>query len=398
MEMIIKPEFKGTVSKNPHPFGCKESVRRQIEYVESKGPVKGAKKALIIGSSSGYGLATRIVSAFGCGADTIGISFELGVSDKRVGTAGWWNNIWVKEFAEKKGLLAKNFVGDAFGMEMKKAVIDYIKKEFGGKVDLVVYSLASGRRTDPIDGKTYMSALKSIDGAIEANTIDLTTETIVAGKMEKATEEDIFNTVKVMGGEDWKLWMKMLLEAGVLAEGCITTAYSYEGPKAMYPIYEGGTIGAAKRDLEKKAFEINDLMKKVDGEGFVSVCKALVTKASAYIPLFPIYCSILYKVMKENKTHEDCIGQIERLVVDMVYGDKRVVDAKGRVRGDNLEMVPAVQAEVEALMSKVSNENLHSCSDIEGFMQEFLELNGFGFSNIDYDIPVDVDALAKLNY
>ena len=396
--MIVKPEFRGAISKNPHPLGCRECVKKQIEYVQSQPKFSGPKKALIIGSSSGYGLATRIVSAFGAEADTIGVSFELGVSDKRLGTAGWWNNIWFKEFAEKRGLIAKNFVGDAFGNELKQQVINYIKNEFGGKVDLIIYSLASGRRTDPIDGKTYSSALKSIGGEVNSTTIDLTTRQIVPSKMGQATEEDVYNTIKVMGGEDWKLWMEALIAADVLSPGCITTAYSYEGPKATYKIYEGGTIGAAKRDLESKAFEINALLKPLGGEGFVSVCKALVTKASAYIPLFPIYASILYKVMKENGTHENCVAQIERLMTDMIYGSKRITDAKGRVRPDNLEMIPEVQAKVEQLMNEVTNDNLESTSDFEGFMQEFMELNGFGFDSIDYDQPVDVEALAKLTY
>lgn len=398
--MIIKEEYNGAVCKNPQPYGCKEAIKKQIKYVEGKGKFNGAKKALIIGASSGYGLATRISIGFGAEADTIGVSFEVGTSEKRpTATAGWWNNIWFKELAESKGRIAKNFVGDAFSNDMKKSVIDYIKEEFGGKVDLVVYSLASGRRTDPIDGKTYMSALKSIDGEVVASTIDITTKQIVDGKMEKATQEDIYNTVKVMGGEDWKLWIEFLSEAGVLAEGCKTTAYSYEGPKAMYPIYEGGTIGAAKRDLEKTAIEINGFLNdKVEGEAFVSVCKALVTKASAFIPLFPIYCSILYKVMKANGTHEDCIAQIERLLVDMVYGNKRNVDSKERVRADNLEMIPEVQAKVEKIMDSITSKTLMSESDFKGFLQEFSQLNGFGFDKVNYDEDIDLDEISSLNY
>ncbi len=397
-QMIIKSEFKGAVSKNPHPLGCKEAVRRQIEYVKMNGKFKGPKKVLIIGASSGYGLATRISAAFGSCADTIGVSFELGISEKRIGTAGWWNNIWFKEFAEEKGLKAKNFVGDAFGDKMKQQVIDYIKTEFGGKVDLVVYSLAAGRRTDPKDGKTYTSALKNRDQEISAATIDMSTQKLVMSKMEKATQEDIDNTVKVMGGEDWKLWIEALKEAKVLADGCITTSYSYEGPRAMYDIYEGGTIGAAKRDLEVKAHEINEMLKPINGQGFVAVAKALVTKASAYIPLFPIYCSILYKVMKENGTHEDCIAQIQRFMVDMVYGNKRVVDDKGRVRPDNLEMDTTVQNQVEEVLATITDDNLMTLTDFAGFRKEFLELNGFDFDNIDYDKPVDLEALAKLTY
>lgn len=397
-KMVIKPEFKGAVSKNPHPLGCKEAVARQIEFVKQQGKYEGPKKVLIIGASSGYGLATRISTAFGSGADTIGVSFELGVSDKRVGTAGWWNNIWFKEFAQQDGLIAKNFVGDAFSTQIKQDVIKYVKEKFGGKIDLIVYSLASGRRTDPKDGKTYNSVLKNIDHEVNAPTIDLAAQKLTMSKMEKASKEEIANTVKVMGGEDWKLWIEALKDADVLAEGCVTTAYSYEGPRAMYDIYEGGTIGAAKRDLEQKAKEIQEELNSLNGQGFVAVAKALVTKASAYIPLFPIYCSILYKVMKKNGTHENCIAQINRFLREMVYGDKRIVDDSGRVRPDNWEMDAAVQAEVEQGMATISDDNLFDVSDFQGFLDEFLELNGFGFDNIDYDVPVDIEALEKLTY
>ncbi|HBM14944.1 MAG TPA: enoyl-[acyl-carrier-protein] reductase FabV [Lentisphaeria bacterium] len=396
--MIIKPEFIGPICKNPHPFGCKISVQKQIDYALTQPKFKGAKKALIIGASSGYGLATRAVMEFGSGADTIGVSFEVGVTEKRAGTAGWWNNIWYKEFAAKNGKKTKNFVGDAFGAELKNEVIKYIKEEFGGKVDLVIYSLASGRRTDPKDGLTYTSALRSIDSEINAYTLNLTTGELINGHMGKATQEDIDNTVKVMGGEDWKLWIDALSEAGVIAEGCKAIAYSYEGPKSTYPIYEGGTIGLAKRDLEKTAFKINDQLKKINGEAFVAICKAMVTKASAFIPLFPVYASILFRKMKEKGTHEDCVQQIERLFKDMVYGNKRITDRKGRVRSDNLEMEPMMQAEIEKIMYHTDNSNLKQNADVEGFLKDFLELNGFGLEEIDYDMEVDLKELAKLEY
>lgn len=396
--MIIKPEFIGPISKNPHPYGCKASLEKQIDYVKKQPHFKGAKKALIIGASSGYGLATRIVLEFGAGADTIGVSFEVGVTEKRAGTAGWWNNIWYKELAKKHGKATKNFVGDAFGTEFKNEVIKYIKKEFGGKVDLVIYSLASGRRTDPKDGHTYTSALRSIEGEIRSHTLDLNTGEIIEGHMAVATQADIDNTVKVMGGEDWKLWMDALAEAGVLAEGCKSIAYSYEGPKSTYPIYEGGTIGLAKRHLEKTSYEINKELKAINGEAFVAICKAMVTKASAFIPLFPVYASILFKVMKKNGTHEGCVEQIERLFKDMVYGNKRITDSKGRVRADNLEMEPKVQEVVEKLMETIDNSNLKKNADVEGFLKDFLELNGFGIEGINYEEDVDLEPLSKLEY
>ena len=397
--MIIKPEFVGPICKNPHPYGCKVSVQKQVDYVKKQPQFKGAKKVLIIGASSGYGLATRAVMEFGAGADTIGVSFEVGVTEKRAGTAGWWNNIWYKELAAKHEKKTKNFVGDAFDDSLKKEVIKYIKEEFGGKVDLIIYSLASGRRTDPKDGHTYSSALRSIDSEINAFTLDLSTGELINGHMGKATQEDINNTVKVMGGEDWNLWIDALLEADAVAEGCKSIAYSYEGPKSTYPIYEGGTIGLAKRDMEKTAFEIDKKLKKLNGEAFVAICKAMVTKASAFIPLFPVYASILFKHMKKNGTHEGCVEQIERLFKDMVYGTKRITDSKMRVRSDNLEMEPKMQAEIENIMyTKVNNSNLKEYADVDGFLKDFLELNGFGLEGVDYEKDVNLTELAKLEY
>ncbi|MCX7970135.1 MAG: trans-2-enoyl-CoA reductase family protein [Negativicutes bacterium] len=396
--MKVKPEFRGMIALNVHPFGCRQAVREQIASVGRRGKFAGCKKALIIGGSSGYGLATRVVSAFGCGADTIGVSFETGVSGKRLGSAGWWNNIWFKEEAEKCGLVARNFVGDAFSREMKDEVIDYIKREFGGQVDWVVYSLASGRRTDPADGRTYTSALKSIGCEVEGATIDINKKKIVTGRMAQASDEEIAATIKVMGGEDWLLWIEALAAAGVLARGCKTTAYSYDGPKATRAIYGGGTIGAAKRDLEAKGREIDRIMKRLGGEGFVTVCRAIVTKASVYIPLLPIYVSVLFKVMKERGVHETAVEHIYRFMRDMVYGNRRVTDDEGRVRPDNWEMDPAIQAEVERIMPQVNDDNLETITDFAGFMDDFLKINGFGYEGIDYDGELDSDELARYRY
>ncbi|TDT72289.1 enoyl-[acyl-carrier protein] reductase/trans-2-enoyl-CoA reductase (NAD+) [Hypnocyclicus thermotrophus] len=395
--MIIEPKYKGGILLTAHPEGCKKLVEKQIKYVKNNKSYNGAKKALIIGASSGYGLATRISLAFGGSkTDTIGISYENGPRGKRTGTAGWYNNIFFKEAAEKEGLKAKNFVGDAFSLEMKDEVIKYIKEEFG-KVDLVIYSLASGRRKDPIDGETYISALKSTTGDIVGPTVDLKNDTLIQQTMENATEEDIKATVKVMGGEDWELWIKALLEADVLEKGARTFAYTYIGPKITYGIYKDGTIGAAKRHLEKTAKELNKILKeKLSGEAAVSSNKALVTKASAYIPIFPVYATLLFKVMKEKGTHEGCIEQTHRLFLDMIYGDNPIIDKEGRYRPDNLEMEEDVQDKVNELWKQINENNFKEISDYAGFKKDFLQLGGFEVEGIDYSKDIDLETYAKL--
>ena len=393
--MVIKPRLKGSLALTAHPAGCEEFVKRQIDYVKKSDKYSGPKKVLIIGSSSGYGLASRISLAFGAGADTIGVAFEKGVEGKRVGTAGWWNTVAFTEEARKEGLIAKNFMGDAFSDEIKENVIEYIKKEFGGKIDLLIYSLASGVRTDPKTGITYRSALKSTTNEIEGPTINLEKENIENGKMEVATEEELISTVKVMGGEDWKLWIEALDEADVLTEGFKTVAYSYLGPKVTYGIYKEGTIGAAKRDLEKTSNELNDYLgKKYHGEAYVSLSKALMTRASAVIPVFPLYAALLYKIMKEKGIHEGTIEQKHRLLKDMIYGDHKELDSDRRLRPDNWEMREDVQSAVESLWDKVTPENFKELTDYAGVREEFMNLSGFDFDNVDYDQVLDLDELA----
>ncbi len=397
--MIVEPKFKGAILLSVHPEGCKKVVQEQIEYVKScEAKYIGSKKALIIGASSGYGLATRISLAFGGSkTDTIGVSFESGPKGRRIGTAGWFNNIAFKEEAEKEGLVAKNFIGDAFSFEMKDDVIKYIKEEFGGEVDLVIYSLASGRRTDPVDGVTYISALKSTTGGVTGPTINVETGSLEEQVMDDATPEELKSTVKVMGGEDWSLWINALAEAGVLADGARTYAYSYVGPEATHGIYKDGTIGAAKRHLEQTSDELDALMKeKVDGEAYVTVNKALVTKASAYIPIFPVYAAALFKVMKEKGIHEGCIEQTHRLFADMIYGGKPVIDEDRRIRPDDWEMREDVQEEVNALWAKVTPENFKELTDYEGFRTDFLRLGGFCVDGVDYSQEIDVAALSEL--
>jgi len=397
--MIFEPVIKGSVSRVAHPYGCKKEVENQINYVKSQNSYEGPKKVLVLGASSGYGLASRISLAFGAKADTIGISFEQGISEKRLGTAGWWNNIWFKEAAEKEGLVAKNFIGDAFSNEMREQVIKYIKEEFGGEIDLLVYSLASGRRNNPVDGKTYMSSIKSTTGVVNAPTVNLEKQAIEDGIMEEATEQELNDTVVVMGGGDWQLWVEALSEAGVLSEGFKTFSESYMGPEVTYPIYKDGTLGASKRDLEEKGLEINKLVKeKVNGEAFVCVSKALVTKASAYIPLFPLYCSALFTVMKEMGNHEGCIEHKHRFLKDMMYGDKREIDSENRMRPDSWELSEEVQAKVSELMDKVTKENFKDITDFKGFLHDFMVLNGFELDGVNYQEDIDLEVLKKLEY
>lgn len=395
--MIIEPKVKSSILLTAHPEGCRELVKQQIEYVKKEKAYNGSKKALIIGSSSGYGLATRISLAFGGSkTETIGVAFESGPKGKRAGTAGWFNTLAFNEIANEEGIKYKNFMGDAFSKEMKEEVIKFIKEEFG-QVDLVIYSLASGKRTDPTDGVTYTSALRSTTGGVTGPTVNLDDDSIYTQTMENASEEELFATVKVMGGEDWDMWIRDLAEAGCLTEGAKTFAYSYIGPKLTYGIYKDGTIGAAKRHLEKTAHDLNEYLKeKINGEAYTGVNKALVTKASAYIPIFPLYACVLFKVMKAKGIHEGCIEQTHRLFADMIYGNAPVIDEDGRFRPDNWEMREDVQKECEEIWAKLTPENFKELSDYEGFKHDFFQLGGFEVEGVDYSADVDIDELAKL--
>jgi enoyl-[acyl-carrier protein] reductase/trans-2-enoyl-CoA reductase (NAD+) len=372
-------------------------VKRQIDYVKEQGPFPGPKKALIVGGSSGYGLASRIALAYGCQTETVNVSFEIPPKGpSKTGTAGWWNNVYFQQFAREAGLSCKDFVGDAFSQEMKDQVLTYLKENMG-KIDLLIYSLASNRRTDPKDGITYSSVLKSVGEPVRGYTIDINHLSLKEEVMEAATDEEIRHTIKVMGGEDWQWWVEMLKEADLLEEGFKTIAYTYLGSEATYTIYGDGTIGQAKKHLEATARKMNDeLAQSVHGEALISSSKAIVTKASIYIPIFPVYGAVLYKVMKEKGTHEGEIEQKYRLFKDMIYGPHRITDEKGRIRPDNLEMEPDVQAEVAALMKTVNNDNVREQTDIEGFVEDFLKINGFCFDTVDYEADVDLDELANM--
>jgi len=387
--MVIKPRVRGFLCTTTHPEGCRENVRRQIAHVQSGGPLSnGPKRVLVLGASTGYGLASRITAAFGCGAATIGVFFEKEGSERKPGTAGWYNAAAFHEQAEVAGLYAKSFNGDAFSDDMKTQVIDLIKADLG-QIDLVVYSLAAPRRTHPKTGVVHSSTLKPIGSDTTQKGVNTDKEEIQEYHLEAATQEEIDNTVAVMGGEDWQMWIEALDEAGVLAEGAKTTAYTYIGEKITWDIYWHGTIGAAKQDLDKRVVDIRALLARQDGDARVSVLKAVVTQASAAIPAMPIYLAILFKVMKARGVHEGCIEQVNRLFRESLYGDARGVDEEGRLRADNLELDPEVQAEVATIWEQIDTDNLKDLSDFDGYRREFLQLFGFEVDGVDYDADVD---------
>lgn len=384
--MIVQPKVKGFICTTAHPEGCKASVKAQIEYVKSQPKAEGPKKVLIIGSSMGYGLATRIAATYACGADTIGVIFDKDGKEKRTGTAGWYNTAAFEEFATADGYYAKTINGDAYSQEIKDEVIELIKKDWG-KADMVIYSIAAPRRKAP-DGVTYRSVLKTTEKSYTNKTIDLLTNEVSDVTVEPATEEEIADTVKVMGGEDWRLWIDALKAADVLEDGAKTIAYSYIGPEITYPIYYNGSIGQAKADLYKTADVMNE---EIDGiEAYVSVNKAVVTQSSAAIPIVPLYMSILLKVMKEQNLHEGCIEQMYRMMHDRVCVDKVVTDDKNLIRMDDYELKPEVQKAVEDKWNIVSQDNVKEVADIDGYWKEFYEIFGFGIDGVDYDADISV--------
>lgn len=386
--MIIKPKFKGFICTTAHPIGCAHSVQEQIAYVEKQKNVQGPKNVLVIGASTGYGLASRIVSTFGCGAKTIGVFFEKPAAGNKTATAGWYNTSEFEKAALAKNYYAKSINGDAFSVEVKNQAIELIKKDLG-QIDLVVYSLASPRRNHPVTGETLVSSIKPVGQAFFSNKFDFHEEKITDITLEPATDDEVRQTVGVMGGEDWEMWISALDQAGVLAPGATTISYSYIGPEITYPIYKDGTIGKAKEDLEASAKKIQKSLEKSGGKAFVSVNKALVTQASTAIPGMALYMSLLFKVMKEKNIHENCIEQIYRLFDDRLYTATTAVDEKGRIRLDDWEMREDVQGEVSALWEKVSTENVATISDVEGYRNDFFRLFGFGFSGIEYEEEVD---------
>lgn len=387
--MIIKPRVRGFLCITTHPVGCEANVKHQIDYVKSQGPIEnGPKRVLVIGASTGYGLASRITSAFGAGAATLGIFFEKEGSERKPGTAGWYNSAAFHKFAEAEGLYAKSINGDAFSDEIKQKTIATIKEDLG-QVDLVVYSLAAPRRQHPVTGVVHNSTLKPIGSDTVQKGVNTDKEEIQDFHLEAASQEDIDNTVAVMGGEDWQMWIEALDEAGVLADGAKTTAYTYIGEKITWDIYWHGTIGAAKKDLDKRVVDIRERLAAHGGDARVSVLKAVVTQASAAIPAMPIYLAILFKVMKERGIHEGCIEQVDGLFRDSLYNDGRALDDEGRLRADSKELDPAIQAEVAAIWDQINTDNLRELSDFAGYKREFLQLFGFEIDGVDYEADVN---------
>ena len=387
--MIIQPRVRGFLCITTHPEGCRENVSRQIRHVQSGGMIDGGpKRVLVLGASTGYGLASRITAAFGAGASTLGVFFEKPGTERKPGTAGWYNAAAFHSAADEAGLYAKSVNGDAFSDDVKARVIDLIKEDLGA-IDLVVYSLAAPRRTHPKTGVVHTSTLKPIGADTVQKGVNTDKEEIQEYHLEAANQDEIDNTVAVMGGEDWQMWIEALDEAGVLAEGAKTTAYTYIGEKITWDIYWHGTIGAAKKDLDKRVVDIRERLAAHGGDARVSVLKAVVTQASAAIPAMPIYLAILFKVMKARGEHEGCIEQVNRLFRDSLYGTAAGPDADGRLRADNLELNPEVQAEVAEIWEQINTDNLKKLSDFDGYRQEFLQLFGFEVDGVDYDADVN---------
>ena len=389
--MVIKPRIRGFICTNSHPVGCAANVQEQIDYVQKLAPVKGPQRVLVIGCSTGYGLASRIVATFGAGAKTLGVCFEKEPSEKKTGTAGWYNVAAFHEKARAAGHYAETLNGDAFSDELKDETIARIKADLG-QVDLVIYSLASPKRRDPETGEVYSSTLKPVGQAYTTKTYDTDKDRVHDVSLEPANEEEIANTVKVMGGEDWERWIKALSAAGVLADGVQTTAYTYIGKKLTWPIYGHATIGKAKEDLDRAAAALRNDYAALGLKAYVSSLKAVVTQASSVIPVMPLYISLMYKVMKEDGTHEGCIEQAYRLFTEGLYVPSPELDEAGRLRMDAKETNDETQAVIEGLWNQVTQENFHQLADYEGYHADFLRLFGFGVVGVDYD--ADVSPLA----
>ena len=387
--MIVEPKVKGFICITAHKDGCKENVKRQIAYTKGLGKIKGPKKVLVIGASTGYGLSSRITAGFGCGAATIGVMFEKESNGKRTATPGWYNTKAYEEFAAEEGIYAKSINGDAFTQAIKEEVIALIKKDLG-KVDMVIYSLAAPRRT-VADGTIYNSVLKTTDKDFTNKSWNLTTNTVGEATITPATEEEIEATVKVMGGEDWIDWIEALTKADVLEKDAKTVAYSYIGPELTYPVYKNGTIGMAKQHLQKSSALLNENYKEMGLQSYISVNKALVTQASSAIPIVPMYFAILYKVMKKKGVHEGCIEQICRLFQEKLFTDKPMeTDEEGRIRMDDWEMREDVQEETMNIWNQINSDNILSIADVEGYWEDFYHMFGFNFDNVDYTKDIEI--------
>jgi enoyl-[acyl-carrier protein] reductase/trans-2-enoyl-CoA reductase (NAD+) len=386
--MIIKPRVRGFMCITSHPIGCEANVKSQVDFVKSQSAIESPKRVLVIGSSTGYGLAARITAAFGGGASTLGIFFEKPGTERKSGTAGWYNSAAFHKFAEQDGLYAKSLNGDAFSDDVKERTIATIKEDLG-QIDLVIYSLAAPRRQHPKTGEVFNSTLKPVGKDITMQGVNTDKEEIQEFSLEAANAQEIADTVAVMGGEDWAMWMDALGTAGVLAEGAKTTAFTYIGEKMTWDLYWDGTIGMAKKDLDTRVLSIREKLAVTGGDARVSVLKAVVTQASSAIPVMPLYLAILFKEMKLEGTHEGCIEQLYRLFTECLYNDSPRTDEEGRLRVDELEMQPEVQDRVAAVWAQITTENLAELTDFAGYKHEFLRLFGFQMEGVDYDAEVN---------
>ncbi|ASI91182.1 MULTISPECIES: enoyl-ACP reductase FabV [Vibrio] len=389
--MIIKPRIRGFICTTTHPVGCEANVKEQIAYTKAQGPIANApKRVLVVGSSSGYGLSSRIAAAFGGGAATIGVFFEKPGTERKPGTAGFYNSAAFDKLAKEEGLYSKSINGDAFSNEAKQKVIDLIKEDLG-QIDMVVYSLASPVRKLPETGELIRSSLKPIGETYTSTAVDTNSDTIIEASVEPATEQEIEDTVTVMGGQDWELWINALSDAGVLADGCKTVAYSYIGTELTWPIYWEGALGKAKMDLDRAATELNDKLAKTGGSANVAVLKSVVTQASSAIPVMPLYIAMVFKKMREEGIHEGCMEQIFRMFSQRLYkadGSAAEVDEKNRLRLDDWELRDDIQKHCAELWPQITTENLKELTDYVEYKEEFLKLFGFGVDGVDYDADV----------
>ncbi len=390
--MIIEPKIRGFICTTTHPVGCRANVQEQIAYTKAQTPlVNGPKRVLVVGSSTGYGLSSRIAAAFGGGAATIGVFLEKAGTERKPGSAGWYNSAAFDEFAKADGLYSKSLNGDAFSHEMKQSVIDTIKADLG-QIDMVVYSLASPVRKMPETGELIRSTLKPMGETYTATAVDTNKDILIEASIEPATDEEIENTVAVMGGQDWELWINALADAGVLADGCKTVAYSYIGTEITWPIYWHGALGKAKMDLDRASRELNEKLASINGTANVSVLKSVITQASAAIPVMPLYIAMVFKKMREEGVHEGCMQQIFRMFSQRLYkndGTLPEVDSENRLRLDDWELRDDIQQHCQDLWSKVTNENLREVTDYQEYKDDFMKLFGFGVDGVDYTVDVN---------
>lgn len=388
--MIIKPRIRGFICTTAHPTGCAANIAEQMRVMQAQGAIEGGtKKALVVGASGGYGLACRVAAAFGCGADTLGVSFEKTPTEKKTGTAGWYNNIAFEEAAHAAGLYAKTLDGDAYSDEMKATVYDTIREDMG-QIDLLIYSLASPVRQHPKTGKLYRNAIKPLGDTLRIKGLHIDRGEVQEVELEPGTEEDIEGTVAVMGGEDWEYWVDGLKAQGLLAPGFKTVAFTYIGSELTWPIYWHGTLGRAKEDLDRAARDLTKRLTDLDGNAHVACLKAVVTQASTAIPVVPLYMSLLFKVMKEQNVHEDVPHHIDRFFRTQLYGPGPLrLDEADRIRMDDVEMSDPIQSEMNRRWPVVSTENIGELGDMDGFRADFLRIFGFGFDGVDYDADLD---------